>query len=157
VITAPLKIKWRVQFSETFVQNFKSKTCLIYEVLTTHIQQPSTFQQWYRITYLLTSPLHSHWNIGLNNFTIVQVSIAVKFFYRDRVASPVLQPPTWGSTHFSCLLRDAWAMVGLDSHFQKYLGEVLPLLDEKVHRIFLYIFLLRHGQLFQTQIYITYI
>jgi hypothetical protein len=33
---------------------------------------------------------------GLNNFTIVEVSIAVKFFYRDRVASPVLQPPTWG-------------------------------------------------------------
>jgi len=25
----------------------------------------------------------------------------------------VLQPPTWGSTHFSRLLRHAWATVGL--------------------------------------------
>jgi hypothetical protein len=34
---------------------------------------------------------------GLNNFTIVEVSIEVNFFfYRDRDASPVLQPPTWG-------------------------------------------------------------
>jgi hypothetical protein len=39
--------------------------------------------------------------------------MAVKFFYRDRVNSPVLQPPTWGSTHFSRLLRHAWATVGL--------------------------------------------
>jgi len=27
------------------------------------------------------------------------------------VASPVLQPPIWGSTHFSRLLRHAWATV----------------------------------------------
>jgi len=26
----------------------------------------------------------------------------------------VLQPPTWGSTHFSRLLRHAWATVGLN-------------------------------------------
>jgi hypothetical protein len=50
---------------------------------------------------------------GLNNFTIVEVSIAANFFYRYRVASPVLQPPTWGSTHFSRLLRHAWATVAL--------------------------------------------
>jgi hypothetical protein len=50
---------------------------------------------------------------GLNNFTIVEVSIAVKFFYRDRVAIPVLQPPTWRTTHFCRLLRHAWATVGL--------------------------------------------
>jgi hypothetical protein len=47
---------------------------------------------------------------------IVEVSMAVTFF-TDRVASPVLQPPTWGSTHFSRLLRHAWATVGLSLQF----------------------------------------
>jgi hypothetical protein len=30
-----------------------------------------------------------------SNMNTVEVSVAFKFFYRDRVASPVLQPPTW--------------------------------------------------------------
>jgi hypothetical protein len=52
------------------------------------------------LTYLLTYLLILFVPTGTQdlNFTIVEVSIAVNFFYRDRVASPVLQPPTWGST-----------------------------------------------------------
>jgi hypothetical protein len=39
--------------------------------------------------------LCSLWNIGSQQLSVAEVSIAFEFFYRDRVASPMLQPPTW--------------------------------------------------------------
>jgi hypothetical protein len=52
-------------------------------------------QLTYLLTYLLTSPLRSLWNTGPQQLSVAEVSVAFTFCYRDRVASPVLQPPTW--------------------------------------------------------------
>jgi hypothetical protein len=67
----------------------------------------------YLLTHLLTSPLRSHWNIGPQQLYNCWGFYSGSIFYRDRVASPVLQPPTSGSTRFSRFLRHAWATVGL--------------------------------------------
>jgi hypothetical protein len=72
---------------------------------------------WYYtegVTYwTTTSPLRSYWNIGPQQLYNCWGFYSGYIFYTDRVASPVLQPPTWVSTQFSRLLRHAWATVGL--------------------------------------------
>jgi hypothetical protein len=40
------------------------------------------------------NPLRSRWNIGPQQLSVAEVSVAFKI-YRHRVASPVLQPQTW--------------------------------------------------------------
>jgi hypothetical protein len=80
----------------------------LYKGNTYNIKRSHTY-----LTYLLTSPLRSHWNIGPQQLYNCWGFYSGYIFYRDRVASPVLQLPTWGSTNFSRLLRHAWATVGL--------------------------------------------
>jgi hypothetical protein len=46
-------------------------------------------------SYLLTRPLRSHWNIGPQLYNCWGFYSGY-IFYRNRDASPVLQPPTWG-------------------------------------------------------------
>jgi hypothetical protein len=49
---------------------------------------------------------------GLNNFTIVEVSIAVKFFTETGLLA-LCSNPQPGEYHFGRILRHAWATVGL--------------------------------------------